>query len=356
MNLPKRLSFSYYKDIATINEPHKVYLVQHQDTGKIYIKKKLDVYNIAVYEYLKEHPVLGIPKIIDFVESGGHLVLLEEYIPGCPLSELVHAHTLTVGKITEIVINLCEIVERLHKINPPIIHRDIKPSNIMILPYNKIILLDFNAAKQYKSFHAADTVLLGTHGYAAPEQYGFGVSSPQTDIYAIGILLKELSCSLEMPTNFFDSVIKRCTQLEPSSRYHSVIELKNDILALTDTTRSALKAETPMGFLPPGYRTRTPWKMALSSVCYFLLLWLCLSLQVENRTGAALWIERIFCSAIMLSIIWGCFNYQNIQRFVPLCRSRNRLIHYLGIAILDAAMMFLLLTIMLIIESLFFHL
>ena len=73
----------------------------------------------------------------------------------------------------------------------PIIHRDIKPSNIMITEQNHVVLLDFNAAKLYTNASTNDTVLLGTKGYAAPEQYGFGSSSPQTDIYAIGVLIKE---------------------------------------------------------------------------------------------------------------------------------------------------------------------
>ena len=47
MDLDQRLAISYYKPIAAINEPHHVYLVQHQETKKIAIKKVLDVYNLA---------------------------------------------------------------------------------------------------------------------------------------------------------------------------------------------------------------------------------------------------------------------------------------------------------------------
>ena len=57
-------------------------------------------------------------------------------------------------------------------------------------------LLDFNAAKFFSTSTTEDTVLLGTKGYAAPEQYGFGASTPKTDIYAVGILLNELTSSL----------------------------------------------------------------------------------------------------------------------------------------------------------------
>ena len=38
MDLSQRLSISYYKTVTAINEEHKIYLVQHQETGKIYVK------------------------------------------------------------------------------------------------------------------------------------------------------------------------------------------------------------------------------------------------------------------------------------------------------------------------------
>ena len=85
------------------------------------------------------------------------------------------------------------------------------------------MLLDFNAAK-YKSADAtrgSDTVLLGTQGYAAPEQYGFGESSPQTDIYSLGIIMREASASLAVNSHKFDAVISRCTQMDPTQRFHS---------------------------------------------------------------------------------------------------------------------------------------
>ena len=69
MDLSHRLAVSYYKTITTINEPHHIYLVQHTETKKLYIKKILDVYNIAVYEYLYKNPIMGIPRIIEYLEE-----------------------------------------------------------------------------------------------------------------------------------------------------------------------------------------------------------------------------------------------------------------------------------------------
>ena len=52
MNYSNRLAISYYKTIATLNEEHKVYLVQHQESKKIFVKKILDVYNKNIYQYI----------------------------------------------------------------------------------------------------------------------------------------------------------------------------------------------------------------------------------------------------------------------------------------------------------------
>lgn len=138
---------------------------------------------------------MGIPRIIEYLEEDNRLILIEEYISGCSLQDMIDDGKLSLTDIFCYMLELCNILEILHAHSPAIIHRDIKPSNIIITNYNKAVLLDFNAAKYY-SEQEKDTMLLGTQGYAAPEQYGFGASSPQTDIYSLGILLKEMTTSI----------------------------------------------------------------------------------------------------------------------------------------------------------------
>ena len=90
MDFTHRLSASYYKTIAVMNESHKIYFVQHSETKKIFIKKILDVYNIDIYKYLYHNPVIGIPKIIDFYEENQQLTVIEEYISGTSLEDKIH--------------------------------------------------------------------------------------------------------------------------------------------------------------------------------------------------------------------------------------------------------------------------
>lgn len=355
MDYARRLEISYYNTIATINDAHKIYLVQHRETNKIYIKKILDIYNPHIYEYLMEHHITGIPKLYNIYEESGQLVLIEEFISGISLQEMIDVRTLTLDLIVRFMGELCSILEKLHFLNPPIIHRDIKPSNIIITPCGHAVLIDFNAAKHSTDIADHDTVLLGTKGYAAPEQYGFGSSTSQTDIYALGILLKELSHALPVPTNIFDAVISKCTEMNPSDRMKTVQELKTEIEKLqnhNNDNRSTVG--TPQkDFAPPGFRTKTPWKMFTASVIYLFIFWICLSMEVKDATVFHLWLERITALFIMLAFVFCCFNYRNIQRFIPLCTNKHKIVRCLGVLVLNFAAAFSLLFAMLLLESIF---
>lgn len=355
MNDSPRLAMSYYKTIAVINESHNIFLVQHQETKKIYVKKILDVYNNRIYQYLYENKILGVPQIVSLCEEDNRLTVVEEFISGSSLQEKIDTNGITTALINRYMFELCEILEKLHSVNPPIVHRDIKPSNIMITEYDHVVLLDFNAAKYSSDTDTTDTILLGTRGYAAPEQYGFGSSTPQTDIYSLGILLKELVDALQDPTYQYDEIISTCTQMNPADRFQSISILKqsfqeNETPMLTDIS----KPFTWKSLLPPGFRTLTPWKIGLSSMIYIFIFWLSLNMELDNTTYFVLWLNRIFCLIIMLSIVFCSFNYCNVQRIFPLCGHQNRILRYIGIILLDLIIALFLLTILVIIESSFF--
>ena len=354
MDFTHKLAISYYKPIAVINVPHNIFLVQHLETQKFFVKKILDVYNIDIYKYLHNHHIIGTPKIIEYFEENSQLIVIEDYISGISLQEKIQNSDLSKKDILDYMLDLCSILEQLHAITPAIIHRDIKPSNIIITNYNRAVLLDFNAAK-YHSSSEEDTVLLGTKGYAAPEQYGFGSSSPQTDIYSLGILLKEMLAAIKEKSYFFNSIINRCTKINPSERFNNVTELKKVFISHTNSQREKLAPENLLKFIPPGYRTKTPWKILISSLCYLLITWLCLSLNVKDTFGPELWIERIFFLAMMLFIVFGCFNYMDVQKIIPFCKNKHRLIRYLGILLLNIIVIFAMINVLMIIKTICFH-
>jgi serine/threonine protein kinase len=343
------VNISNYKTITIINEPHKIYLVQNIDTGKVYVQKILDVYNIDVYNRLYENPIIGIPKIIDYFETGGHLTIIEEYISGESLQDKINNGTLSVTEIVNYMVDLCNILSCLHSLNPPIVHRDIKPSNIIISCCSHVVLLDFNAAKYYSSDSEKDTVLLGTQGYAAPEQYGFGSSSPQTDIYSLGVTFQEMLDSIGYSSKQFDEIIAKCTKVNISERYANVLKLKSALINTNNPWRFNFSK-----FTPPGYRSKTPWKMLLSTVGYIFILWLCMSIVFNDCSGIDLWVNRLVLLFMMLATVFSCFNYMDIQRLIPLCKHENKLIHITGILLLIFVILFCLMLLLIIFETSFF--
>lgn len=336
MDYSQRLSISYYKSIATLSEEHQVFLVQHLQTGKIYVKKEMDFYNKNIYLQLMNTPILGTANIIEIYEENNRLTIIEEYVSGDSLEELVSSDKLAQDKVFHYVIELCNIVEKIHSFEPPIIHRDIKPSNILITKHDHVVLLDFNAAKFFEKQSESDTVLLGTKGYAAPEQYGFGSSTIRTDIYAIGVLLDTLSSVNSENRQKWAAIISKCMQMNPEDRFQNISELKK---ALIQTQSPALQSiekkwRFDRTYLPPGYRTRKPWKMILATLVYFFIIELSLFLTVENVSGANLVVERIACFFLFIFNIFCLFNYRNVHQRMPLCRKNNPFLYILGVALL----------------------
>lgn len=368
MDISHRLSISYYKVITPINESHKVYLVRHQESGRFYVKKILDVYSADVYRDLQEHPIPGLPRIIDSCEDNGSLIIIEEFISGLTLRDKIDftstkpcdfetiniCDVLTIEQIGHYMINLCEILERLHSHNPPLVHRDLKPSNIIITSCDNVVLLDFNAARFYTGIDGreSDTKLLGTKGYAAPEQYGFGESSPQTDIFSVGKIIQECVNALtsqnsgsensSLKENVFSDVIQRCTQMDPSRRYPSARALKEALLnCLGKSSRSDIQGPVINPYLPPGFRTLNPWKMIIASVVYIFIFQISLTLTIQNSSGTELWIERFLVLFLALMNVAIGSNYLNIQQFLPFHDSRSRGMQVVGVLLTMAISTFL---------------
>ncbi len=231
------LPISYYREIADLNREHGISIVQHVETGKIYLKKIMHVYNRPVYEHLYFNPVRNIPRIYAMYEEGDTLTLIEEYIPGDTLQEILDiCGPLKPRDVAAHAIALCDILTALHTREQPVIHRDIKPSNVMLTEDDRIYLIDLNAARLMKQEKSRDTRLIGTEGFAAPEQFGFGESTPQTDIYAMGTLMTSLltgdTDAKQLPDDKFGSIIRKCLEMSPKDRYRSAAQLRSYLARL----------------------------------------------------------------------------------------------------------------------------
>lgn len=130
-------------------------------------------------------------------------------------------------------------------------------------------------------------------------------------------------------------IIKKCIEFKPSDRYETVDELK---AALENITSKEPIERTSIvsfrDFLFPGFRTGTIWKMLLATPTYLFVFWLSLSLEVKDTYGSKLWVQRIACLMMFLSMIFATCNYLNIQNILPLCKNKYRIIRYLGVLLL----------------------
>lgn len=344
MTIDQELELSYYQQVADIDAEHCVYLVQDNRSKEFYVKKLLTVYNMDIYRYLQAHPIANTPKIHLLSEDNKILTVIEEYIPGETLEDiLLKNKTLPEKQVHEIIAKLCVILTDFHHCTPAIVNRDIKPSNIKITSEGVVKLLDMNAAKWSKTDADKDTRLLGTQGYAAPEQYGFGPSSALSDIYSVGVLINVMLCG-DFPNKRIASgplgkVARKCVELSPSARYQSIEDLQ-DALDKAFVGESAIPGRkyTWRRFLPPGFRTNRPVRYIFSALGYLMILYFGLTLEVENAGAIELLLNRVFFTIMILCIVLFNGNYLGIQNKFILTKSQKRWVRWLGMAIVDSAL------------------
>lgn len=218
------LCLAGYEETQPLGGRQDIVLVRNITDGQLYVRKFLKEYNIAVFTYLKEHPIAHMPRIIEFYESKNALITIEEYIPGKNLQECIEESPFSEKEAAEIGKRICDILIDLQNQETLIIHRDLKPSNVILSIDGQIYLIDVNVAKFFDAEESEDTRLLGTRRYAAPEQvgYGFEASSERTDVYGLGMLLNVI-VTLQEPkqervSGILGDIILKCINMEPQNR------------------------------------------------------------------------------------------------------------------------------------------
>ena len=248
-------------------------------------------------------------------------------------------------RTAQIAVQLCRILEEFHSCTPAIVNRDIKPSNLKLSPDGVVKLLDLNAAKWSSEQAARDTVLLGTMGYAAPEQYGFGPSSVLTDIYSVGVLMNVMLTG-QLPNQCpaggrLGRIIRTCTELSPSGRYQSVAQLREAIGQAVGKQAGRRTGGAWRAYLPPGYRGGNALIWLLATFGYAMLFYICTGLTVEGAGPTELLLNRVFFTLAVVGMALFNGNYLGVQRRFALTGSRRRWVRWLGMAVMDFAILFL---------------
>lgn len=205
----------------------------------------------AIDRFVSEIQVLGslrhpnIPQVSDHFLEGGSFYFVMEYIEGRDLATFLATEGtpgLPEKSVLEWAIQVCEALEYLHSLKPPIVHRDIKPSNLILRHRDgRILLIDFGIARVTPP---QEGYWIGTPGYAPPEQQ-VGRPEPRSDLYALGATIHELLTG-KKPKDFvfpsfeelgvkisvpaLEEILLRALMWNPEERIGSATELKEMLL------------------------------------------------------------------------------------------------------------------------------
>jgi serine/threonine protein kinase len=187
----------------------------------------------------------GLPRVSGHFSEGSRHYLVMEYIEGKTLEQRQSAaggKALPERDVLAWADQICDVLTYLHNRRPPIIFRDLKPANIMVTSSGRIKLIDFGIARVFVPGRTRDTQVLGTPGYAPPEQYGKAQTDPRADVYALGCTLYQLLSGYDPastpfalpPLNTRNSLvsphvqvaIERATKLDRESRFRTVADFQ----------------------------------------------------------------------------------------------------------------------------------
>ena len=247
------------------------------------------------------HP--NIVTIHSVEEDKGILFLTMELVEGKPLSESAPAGGLPLDALLRVAIAVSDAVAAAHQRG--ITHRDLKPANVMVTPDGRVKVLDFGLAKlrEAELAAAADEVtrlptqdltgegrIIGTVAYMSPEQAEGKPIDPRSDIFSLGVVLHELatgekpfkgdttvslisSILKDTPTPVTDirpslppglsRVIRRSLAKDPSRRYQTATDLRNDLEDLKQEVDSGIVTSVSSARLRPAAGRR-----ALGALAY----------------------------------------------------------------------------------------
>lgn len=184
--------------------------------------------SLAAYESLQSIRCANLPEIYDVLELEDGQIVLEEYINGMTVAQIMESGQYRPSGARKVLCGVCDALTVLHSLD--IVHRDVKPEKVMIDEVGRVVLVDFNAAR-IESDAGRDTVIMGTVGYASPEQLGLSQTDARTDIYAAGVLYNVMLTGQHPSVTIADGkagrIVRKCTAVNPKERYQTAAELRS---------------------------------------------------------------------------------------------------------------------------------
>ena len=182
--------------------------------------------SVEGYEKLQNIRHINLPEIYDVLEMDDGQIVLEEYIDGLTVAQVMETDKYRSSGVRKVLLDLCDALTVLH--DRGIVHRDVKPENLIVEKSGRVVLIDFNASR-IESGASRDTVIMGTVGYASPEQLGLAQTDARSDIYAVGVLYNVMLTgqhpSVTIASGKAGRIIRKCTAMNSNERYQTALEL-----------------------------------------------------------------------------------------------------------------------------------
>ncbi len=208
-----------------------------------YVRKKIPAKTARrqVWSILPECACSRLPRLLATYETPDWYAVVYEYVPGSTLEELVErGGGFDPLGAARMILDVCEAVLALHA--KGVIHRDLAPKNILIAA-DGVHVIDLGIARCCIDPPSRATAAFGTHGFAAPEQYGFADTDVRSDVYSLGCLLgyaitglppgepgaAEAMADRRRVPDAIASIVSRACSFEPSARYQSVSQMAGEL-------------------------------------------------------------------------------------------------------------------------------
>ncbi|MGD0414535.1 MAG: tetratricopeptide repeat protein [Terriglobales bacterium] len=213
----------------------------------------------AILQRFKQELILSrnithknVVRIYDLGEAEGIRFISMEYVDGEDLRTILRRE----GKLSPkdaiaVVEQVCRALDSAH--SEGVIHRDLKPQNIMRDKHGRIVVMDFGLARSLGDSGLTQTgAIVGTMEYMSPEQALGSTLDQRSDIFSVGLIFYELltgkapyeadtaiaslmkrtreqarsasDVDASVPRSL-SAIVSRCLEREPANRYHSAVEL-----------------------------------------------------------------------------------------------------------------------------------
>lgn len=243
-------------------------LVQNKFTRQLMVRRISPAADYPVLQTLCRIKHRNLMEIYDVKTQDGVCISLCEYINGMTLDMRVEYYQpFDIRSAKDILCQICDGLSQLH-ING-IVHRDIKPGNVMITDDGTVKIIDYSISRLIKPEQRKDTTVLGTAGYASPEQFGFTQTNGKTDIYACGVLLNYLLTGKlpneQLHQGPLTTVIQQCIEIDENKRFASADELKKVLQGKKINRRRPFR---PL----PGFRSKHVFPKIIT--VFFYIVWI----------------------------------------------------------------------------------